>query len=913
MPGTPWTLSGQETVSRLDVAVHDGLSAAEAARRLQAHGPNLLREPRRRGPWPILAAQFKSLIVGLLAAASVAAFAFGEVIEGLAISAVIIVNAAIGFFTELRAVRSMEALRKLGTVRTRVRRDGTLREVEAESLVPGDVVILEGGDIVTADLRILQASKLQADESALTGESVPVGKAGEPLEEKTPLAERVNMLYKGTALTRGSGEAVVVATGMNTELGAITSLVAAAQTSGTPLEKRLNSLGHKLIWATLIIAAAVVGAGILAGKEVFLMIETGIALAVAAIPEGLPIVATMALARGMHRMARRNVLINRLSAVETLGATNVIFTDKTGTLTENRMTVVNIVQEPGDVTVAGERSAAENGAFTRDGHPVDPDRDGPLHEILETGVLCNNASIQTGDGIGDPLETALLTVASLAGISRQDLSERMPEEREEAFDPDSKMMATFNRDGDGYRVAVKGAPEPVLEACSRIMTAGGESALDDAGRQRWLQRNHEMAADGRRILALAAKRTGRLEEEPYRDLVFLGLMGLQDPPRREVHQAIEECRAAGVRVIMATGDQPVTAVNIARAVGLSEGADAEVIHGRDLQPPGDLSPEQRRRILDIDIFARVSPRQKLDLIDIHQQHGSVVAMTGDGVNDAPALKKADIGVAMGQRGTQVAREAADMVLKDDAFSSIVAAIRQGRIIFDNIRKFVVYLLSCNVSEIMAVSLTSMVNAPLPILPLQILFLNLVTDVFPALALGAGEGNPGVMRRAARDAREPILTRRHWLGIGGYSLIITLSVLGALALALSWLKLPSRQAVTVSFLTLAFAQLWHVFNMRDPGSGFFRNDITANRYIWGALTLCTGLLLLAVYLPGLSGILRLAGPGGRGWALVAAASLVPWLTGQAVKFRPAGSTPPGGGSLRLGPLRRRGARCRAQCR
>ena len=896
---TPWTLSGQEIIRRLEVDAGQGLSAGEAARRLQTHGPNLLRETERRGPWSILAAQFKSLIVGLLAAAAGVSFAFGEIIEGLAIGAVIIINAALGFFTELRAVRSMDALRRMGTVKTRVRRKGEIQEVEAESLVPGDVIILEGGDIITADLRILRASKLKADESALTGESVPAGKTDQTLPEKTHLAERFNMLYKGTALTRGSGEAVVVATGMDTELGAITSLVDTAEDESTPLEKRLNRLGHKLIWAALIIAVFVVGAGILAGKPAFLMIETGIALAVAAIPEGLPIVATIALARGMVRMARRNALINRLSSVETLGATNVIFTDKTGTLTENLMTVVTIAQESGEIMVrggggadgsgrreaesggetGGRDTAADGEAFTREGKPVDPGIDAPLRAILETGVLCNNASIQGLETVGDPLETALLVAARKAGFDRENLSRRMPEEREEAFDPDSKMMATFNRDEDGYRVAVKGAPEPVLEACTGIMTADGERPWDDDGRRLWLERNERMAANGLRVLALAAKRTGRLEEEPYRDLVFLGLMGLQDPPRADVRAAIEQCRAAGVRVIMATGDQPVTAGSIARAVGLVEGIDDRVINGRDLRPAADLTEQERRVIRQVSIFARVSPRQKLDLIDIHQQQGSVVAMTGDGVNDAPALKKADIGVAMGLRSTQVAREAADMVLKDDAFSSIVAAIQQGRVIFGNIRKFVIYLLSCNVSEILAVSLASAANAPLPILPLQILFLNLVTDVFPALALGVGEGNPLVMKHPARPPGEPIMTRGHWLVVGGYSLLITAAVLGSLALALSWLQLTTRQAVTVSFLTLAFAQLWHVFNMRDRGSGLLLNEITANRSVWGALVLCTGLLLLAVYLPGLSGILKLSAPGGHGWALVAVMSLAPLTAGQ----------------------------------
>lgn len=880
LPAKPWTRPAKEILQDLSLSAEKGLSRAEVMNSRGIHGRNLLQETPRKSPWFILANQFKSLIILLLALAAALSFAFGEVIEGAAIAAVIAINAAIGFLTELKAVRSMESLRRLGAVNARVRRDGQLQEVAAEALVPGDIVVLEGGDVITADLRLIQASKLQADESTLTGESLPVGKKIEPLGEDVPLAERANMLFKGTALTRGSAEAVVMATGMKTELGQISSLVAEAEEESTPLERRLNQLGYKLIWATLVIAALIAGLGILAGKEIFLMIETAIALAVAAIPEGLPIVATIALAQGMRRMARRNALINRLSAVETLGATNLICTDKTGTLTENRMTLTRIAMHSGDVQV-GDKTSPKASLFTRGEESVVPLQDKVLREILETGALCNNASLKGDKGVGDPLEVALLMGGAKAGLQRDNLIEKMPEVQEEAFDPDTKMMATFHKTDHGYRVAVKGAPESILEACSHILTESGTGKLSDEHYKRWLEHNEQMAADGLRVLALATKTVDSVDSKPYQELTFLGLAGLQDPPRKDVRKAIERCQEAGIRVIMVTGDQPLTAHNIALAVGLVDEGQAEVIHGQDLHSTGKLSAKERQHILSTSIFARVSPKQKLDLIDIHQKNGSIVAMTGDGVNDAPALKEADIGIAMGRRGTQVAREAADMVLKDDSFSTIVAAIRQGRVIFGNIRKFVRYLISCNVSEIMAVTFASAANAPLPILPLQILFLNLVTDVFPALALGVGEGDAQVMSRPSRDAREPLLARHHWLGIGGYSLIITVSVLGAFALALVWLKMDQHGAVTVSFLTLAFAQLWHVFNMRDRGSGFFVNDITRNPFIWAALALCTGLLLAAVYLPGLSDVLKLAHPGIRGWTLVAVMSLIPWVVGQIV--------------------------------
>jgi len=880
-----WAHTYQEGLDALGVSADEGLDASEVRRRRKRFGANRLRQAESQSVWQILLEQFKSLIVLLLVAAAALSFAFGEWVEGVAITAVILINAMIGFVTELRAVRSMEALQQLVSVSAKVRRDGHAQEIRAEELVPGDIVLLEGGDVVTADLRLIEASKLQANESALTGESVPVSKQVESLEEDVPLADRSNMVFKGTAITRGAGEGVVIATGMDTELGHISSLVEEAEEEVTPLEKRLEQLGRRLIWVTLVIGAFVAVAGILAGREILLMVETAIALAVASIPEGLPIVATIALARGMWRMAHHNALINRLSAVETLGATNVILTDKTGTLTENRMTVTRMALPSGQVEVGGEGLEIE-GTFSRDGTSIALSDDKVLRRALEVGVLCNNAALERDDSeitaVGDPVEVALLVAGAKAELQRDLLVEEKPEVREIAFDPEVKMMATFHQEDSRYQVAVKGALEAVMGVSSQILTSKGEREMSDEDREQWAKRNDQMAEEGLRVLALATKTVETAEVEPYKDLSFLGLVGLLDPPREEVRPALEAARGAGVRVIMLTGDQPATARNVALAVGLVEDDKAEMVHGMDLKSYEEWAEEERQRILQAPIFARVNPKQKLDLIAVHQDSGAIVAMTGDGVNDAPALKKADIGVAMGQRGTQVAREAADMVLKDDAFSTIVVAIEQGRVIFDNIRKFVLYLLSCNISEIMVVSLASIANAPLPIRPLQILFLNLVTDVFPALALGVGEGDPAIMERSPRDPDEPIMTRRHWLAMAGYGLTITLSVFGALLLAFNWLGMGTKQAVTVSFLTLAFAQLWHVFNMRERGSSLLRNDITGNPFVWGALVLCTGLLLAAVYVPGLADVLRVADPGTRGWAVVISMSLVPWAIGQILK-------------------------------
>jgi Ca2+-transporting ATPase len=872
LPETPWTRPWREILEALGVTEAEGLDGQEVKKRRRQYGHNRLRSAKSKSAWAILAEQFKSLLGVLLAVAAVLSLAFGEWVEGVAILAVILINAAIGFVTELRAVRSMEALQRMGSVEAKVRRSGQVQKIQAEKIVPGDIVVLEGGDVVTADLRLIEASKLQADESALTGESVPVDKQVEPVDEDALLAERASMVYKGTAVTRGSGEGVVVATGMDTELGHISSLVEEAEEELTPLEKRLNQLGHRLVWITLVIAAVVAVVGILAGRDILLMIEMAIALAVATVPEGLPIVATIALARGMQRMAWRQALINRLSAVEALGATDVICTDKTGTLTENQMTVVEIALAEDDVQVGGE-GLETTGRFSRSGDVLDPAKHEALHQMLQVGVLCNNAELHDGDAdgeieaIGEPMEVALLVAGAKAKIYRDELLESRPEVREVAFDPDTKMMATFHEEDNGYRIAVKGAPGPVLAASRQIRTRDGLQSLDDGDRKSWLDRNEQMAEGGLRVLALATKTAEADDAEPYEGLIFLGLAGLLDPPREEVRPALEACQEAGIRVVMVTGDHPVTARKIAQAVGLVHdgGPSAplrtgvDVIHGRELGHSDELSEEERQQVLQAPIFARVSPAQKLDLIAIYQEAGHAVAMTGDGVNDAPALKKAD------------------MILQDDRFSSIVAAVKQGRVIFDNIRKFVLYLLSCNISEIAVISLASLVNAPLPIRPLQILFLNLVTDVFPALALGVGEAT--IMQRPPRDPKEPILTRRHWIEMGGFSALITVAVLGVLALALAGLGMEQKRAVTISFLTLAAAQLWHVFNMRDRGTGVLNNEVVRNPWVWGALALCTVLLLAAVYVPGLNRLLKVEDPGLVGWGLVLGASLLPWLVGQ----------------------------------
>lgn len=864
-------MSADAVAANLDVAPAAGLALGEVERRRRSHGRNELRRHPPRPLVAILLDQFKSLITVLLGVAAALSAAFAHWTEAAAIAAVIAINALIGFATEWRAVRSMEALRSMTVQHARVRRGGTVVEVPAGDLVPGDVVLLEGGDVVPADLRLVEASKLQCDESVLTGESLPVAKRVDAMPAATALAERAGMAFQGTAVTRGSGAGIVVATGMASELGRIAALVEQAEPERTPLERRIAVLSRQLVWLTLVLAAAIAGFGIATGKPVLLMLETAIALAVAAVPEGLPMVTTLVLARGMWRMARRNALIERLSAVETLGATTVILTDKTGTLTENRMTATRVYLPSGEHGV----DAGTDPAAFAEGTPGG--------RALAVGVLCSNAALsQTGAATGDPTEVALLRLAARFGVDRAAMVGRWPEVREDAFDSDRKMMATVHGRDGGFLYAVKGAPEAVLAATVAVAAADGDRPLSDDGRADWQARAAALADSGLRVLALAGKQADDAGEPDYAGLTLLGLVGLEDPPRVDVAPAIAACKAAGIRVVMVTGDHAATAGRIAAHVGLPEPDALPAMEGGALGTLDALSDGERRDLMRRSVFARVSPAQKLDLIRLYQQAGEIVAMTGDGVNDAPALRKADIGVAMGRRGSQVAREAADMVLRDDAFASIAAAVAHGRVIFANIRKFLIYLLSCNLSEILVIGIAALAGMPLPLLPLQILYLNLVTDVFPAFALGAGEGESDVMARPPRAPDEPILARRHWLAIAGYAAVLTAATLAAFVLAIRWLGMPPAGAVTVSFVTLALGQLWHVFDMREPGSRLLVNEITRNPYVWGALALCIGLVAVAVYFPPLSAVLSLAPPPAAGLALALGLSLAPWAVGQVAK-------------------------------
>jgi P-type Ca2+ transporter type 2C len=856
--------TSSEVLSRLQVDPERGLDTRAARKRRRRSGYNELRQKPPKRLVGILIDQLSSLIVPLLLAAAAAAAFFGHMTEAIAIGAVIVMNTAIGFFTELRAVRSMEALRALSIVTANVRRHGRVSPIPAKGLVPGDIVVLEAGDVVSADLRLIAASKLQSNEAILTGESMPVDKDVEPVDADTILQERSCMLHHGTAITRGSGEGVVVEVGMQTQLGRIAHLMSQAETVPTPLEKRLDGLTQQLMWIALLIATSIGLAGALTGRDLLLMFESAIALAVATVPEGLPMVATLALARGMWRMAQRNVLIDRLAAVETLGSTTVVLTDKTGTLTVNEMRVAAWI-EPEGRSVQAETASADNTAWADS-----------VQQALSVAMLCNNASLDESGGVGDPMEIALLHWAEAGGLQRDTLLPALPEVVEIAFDADTKMMATVHTqaDDDNFFYAVKGAPEAVFTAVTEV----ANQPFDAATRTHWETRCEELATDGLRVLALAGKHSNNSSAPPYEDLTLYALVGFADPAREDVADAIASCHAAGIRIIMVTGDHKATALNIARQTGVVASNATRVIEGSMLE-------DHLERHLDANVFARVSPEQKLAILEALQARGEIVAMTGDGVNDAPALRRADIGVAMGKRGSQVAKEAADMVLRDDRFNTIVDAIAQGRVIYGNIRKFVIYLMSCNLSELMTIGLASLSGAPLPLLPLQVLYLNLVTDVFPAFALGAGEGEASIMQRSPRDPKEPVLTTSHWREIAIGAAAITVATLVAFGIGLQGLDLPPAEAVTMSFLTLALAQLWHVFNMRTQGSGLLLNEVTRNPFVWVAIAISLVLILVPIYLKPAATVLGLSAPSSAALLISASLSSAPFVLGQILKSLP----------------------------
>lgn len=855
--------SAEETLALVETTAA-GLSHAEAARRRQTSGPNRLMPPRPTPALRLLRDQVASVVVLLLVAAAGVSLALGEGLEAAAIGCVLLLNVGLGFAIDLGARRAMEALAALDAAWCLAMRDGTLCRIEVDGLVPGDLVELESGHTVPADARLLSAHDLRVTEATLTGESLPVPKRpGVTLEADTPLADRANMVYKGTVVLGGSGRAVVTGTGRGSELGRIGALLEGIADERTPLERRLDALGRRLVWLTLVIAALVASVGWFQGLALGRVIETGIALAVAAVPEGLPAVVTIALAIGLRRMAARHALVRRLPAVETLGSVTVVCTDKTRTLTSGEMTLVRVWTADREYVLD---------------EPHGDGRDQRLQHALEVAILASRPqpSVRSPKASGDPVESALAQAAAGIGLDRERLVAAQPLAGVVPFSSERRFMASVHRAQSGLVAYVKGAPIHVLALSDHLLTGPGEVRLDLAGKRRLLAVNRAMAAEGLHVLALARGQVGHSGEPAIRRLTFVGFAGLLDPPAPGVRETIDRLRAAGLRTIMLTGDQRATAIAVGRRLGLLT-SDQEVLDGREVQR---LSHDELRDRLDATrVFSRITPDAKLAIVGALQERGEIVAMLGDGVNDAAALKKADVGVAMGIRGSDVAKQAASIVLRDDRFETVAAAVEEGRVIYDNIRKFVFYLFSCNLAEILVLLVLGLLGLP-PLLPLQILWLNLVTDTFPALALALEPADPDVMRRPPRDPQEALLSRRFLLTMTAYALLIAASTIGA-SLVIDDPTGP--RVVTVAFVTLALAEVFHLGNARRADPVIGPRSATANPYALGALLFTTALQCGIMFWPPAMRLLHLAPLTGRDWVIIGVSAAATAVIGQATKL------------------------------
>ena len=812
-----------------------GLSSGEAARRLKQYGPNSLQEKPKRGALAMFMDQFKDFMILILIAAAVVSGAIGEGLDTAIILAIVLLNALMGFFQEYRAQKAMEALKKMAAPSAVAIRDGEATSIPAAMLTPGDVVTLDAGSVVPADLRLIEVASLKTEEAVLTGESLSVEKHILPIPgDDLPLGDRRNMAYSGTAVSYGRASGVVIATGMQTELGKIAGMLQDEKEVQTPLQKRLTSFSKKLAWAVLVVCTVVFVFGILRGEPAALMFLTAVSLAVAAIPEALPAVISMSLALGAGKMVKQNALIRKLSAVETLGSVTYICSDKTGTLTQNRMTVEEIYLD-GALLKAEELSPPSG-----------------FHEMLLKGFVLNNDSrYQEGGWHGDPTETAFCALALAAGIDKRDVDGQHPRVGELPFDSERKRMTTFHAGqlagwaGGSYFSITKGAVEGLLDNATLFMTSAG---LMPEGRETISAVAEKMAARGLRVLGLAARQWDALPEAPdasavENDLVFIGLAGIADPPREEAKKAVAECRTAGIIPVMITGDHPVTARNIAERLGIIQPDDKEgMLTGAEL---GKISPEKfAQRVEQVRVYARVAPEQKLLIVKALQERGQFAAMTGDGVNDAPALKRADIGIAMGITGTEVSKEAASMILLDDNFATIVKAVREGRRIFDNIRRFVRYVLSCNAGEIWTIFLAPFFGLPIPLLPIQILWINLVTDGLPGLALAAEPAEPDLMQRPPRKPSESLFAGGLGVSVIWVGLLMGLVCLGTQA----WAIKTGAHWQTMVFTVLCLSQLGNALAVRSERRSLFAMGILTNMPLLYSVLLTLLLQMATIYLP-----------------------------------------------------------------
>jgi Ca2+-transporting ATPase len=827
------TLDAKLTASQLATDVSTGLTNAEAAARLETHGINDVAAEQARGPLRMLAAQFADFMILVLLVAAVISGVVGELRDTIAILVIVLLNAIVGAVQEYRAQRAVAALKRMSAPEARVVREQNIRTINARDVVPGDIVLLEAGDVVPADIRLCEVTDLRTDESALTGESLTVEKSDATLEDETlPIGDRRNLAYKSTSVTRGRARGIAVATGPETEIGRIAELLRKEKGVRTPLQRRLARFGRNLAVAILGICAVIFFIGLLQGQPPLLMFLTAISLAVAAVPEALPAVVTISLALGARKLAKRKALVRRLPAVETLGSVTFICADKTGTLTENRMSVA---------------------ALFANGEQLDslPDKPNPVWQRFgEALALDNEVEVVDGECTGDPTEIALFLAAEHGGFRQDELLQRMPRVGELAFDEERKCMTTLHREDDQVVAFVKGAPEAVIAKCTALSSdaAGGE--LD---REVILRRAAALAKDGRRVLAVAFREFPELPElstaTVEAELTFLGLAGLADSPRAEAPQAVADCRTAGIVPVLITGDHPDTARHIGRSVGI-DARDTPVMTGSELANLSD--DEFAQRVLDIRVYARVDPEQKIRIVSALQQAGEFVAMTGDGVNDAPALKRAGIGVAMGQRGTDVAREAADMVLLDDNFATIVTAVREGRRVFDNIRKFIRYTMTSNAGEIWTLLLAPFFGLPIPLLPIHILWINLVTDGLPGLALSAEPAERQIMQRPPRPPHESIFAGGLWQHMVWVGLLIGALSIGAQA----WgYRHDAEHWQTMVFTTLVIAQLFNCLAIRSERDSLWALGLTTNPQLLGAILLTVAAQLAVIYVPTLQPVFR----------------------------------------------------------
>ncbi|NLJ41055.1 MAG: calcium-translocating P-type ATPase, SERCA-type [Clostridiales bacterium] len=865
------TGSRQEIEKVLNTSFEAGLDDAEARQRLARYGPNQLEGKGRKSIWLMLIGQFKDfMVIILIIAAGVSGF-LGEVTDAIIILVIVLLNASFGVIQENKAEESLAALKRMSAPHTKIKRNGKPEIIESIELVPGDIVLLEAGDFVPADIRLLETANLKVEEAALTGESLPVEKNTVSLKDKDiPIGDRTNMAYSGSIVTYGRGTGVVTETGMSTQMGRIAGMIQSEESRKTPLQERLEALGKILGIAALGICGIIFFMGVLYGRDIFDMFLIAVSLAVAVIPEGLPAIVTIVLAIGVRRMARQNAIIRKLPAVETLGSATVICSDKTGTLTQNRMTVKELYYNH----------------ISQDALDRDVNEDQHLKLLIQAGVLCNDSQIRI-DGenpvvIGDPTETALVDLGLNLGLDKRFLDKKLERVYELPFDSQRKMMLTVHRGDKGFRVLVKGGTDEVLKKCHKISIDGTAENLTEEQVSKIQEANSTMASKALRVLAMAYKdikelpkegETGELEEE----LIFIGLMGMMDPPREEAKGAVELCKQAGIKPVMITGDHKITAMAIAEELGiLGEGDGA--LTGVELETMTD--EDFKERVKDISVYARVAPEHKVRIIKAWQEWDHIVAMTGDGVNDAPALKRADIGAAMGIVGTDVAKEAADMVLTDDNFSTVVSAVREGRIIFSNILKSIQFLLSCNMGEIFLLFIAIAFNWAAPLLPIHILWLNLVTDSLPALALGVDPAQKDIMNKKPRDPHRGIFDKAIIVRIVYQGALIGLAALIAFVVGQ---KTDTGTGRTMAFGVLTLCQLFHSLNVRSNTESIFKMGLFTNIRLLYAIALSLLMQLSVMIIPTLSQIFKTVTLDGRQWILVVILSLVPLIIVEAQKL------------------------------